>query len=116
MTLCSIDDIFYKDIIPKTLEFMDRHCIRAVAHHPHTPTQNLRRAREAILKAAISLEGRIAAEHGIGIVKRDMIGWNLDAATLALMQQIKALIDPNGILNPGKLFPSALTCGRHAGS
>ncbi len=77
-----------------------------------TPPQNLHNAREAILKATVSLEGRIAAEHGIGYVKRNQIGWNLDENTLALMQRIKSLLDPNGILNPGKIFPSAITCGR----
>jgi glycolate oxidase len=76
------------------------------------PPENLPRAREAILRAAIALEGRIAAEHGIGLVKRNQIGWNLDESTLALMQRIKGLLDPKGILNPGKMFPSTITCGR----
>ncbi|MFO7714548.1 FAD-binding oxidoreductase [Desulfosarcina sp.] len=76
------------------------------------PPENLSQAREAILRATIALEGRIAAEHGIGLVKRNQIGWNLDERTLALMQRIKGLLDPNGILNPGKMFPSTVTCGR----
>ena len=56
------------------------------------------------------MEGRIAAEHGIGMLKRDEIGWNLDDNTLALMRRIKQLLDPHGILNPGKIFPSTLAC------
>jgi FAD/FMN-containing dehydrogenase len=75
-----------------------------------TPPEHLIRAREAVLKAAIALEGRIAAEHGIGLLKRNKIGWNLDEATLSLMHRIKSLLDPNGILNPGKIFPSSSSC------
>ncbi|BBO92177.1 FAD-binding oxidoreductase [Desulfosarcina ovata] len=79
-------------------------------HDKNTPHEALTQARAAILKDAIALEGRIAAEHGIGLIKRNQIGWNLDAPTLNLMRQIKGLLDPNGILNPGKVFPSTLTC------
>jgi len=75
-----------------------------------TPPENLTRAREAVLKAAVALEGRIAAEHGIGMLKRNKIGWNLDTDTLSLMRRIKKLLDPNGILNPGKIFPSSASC------
>lgn len=75
-----------------------------------TPHDNIIRARMEVLREAVAMEGRIAAEHGIGFIKRDKIGWNIDASTLTLMQNIKQLIDPNGILNPGKIFPSNLAC------
>ncbi len=65
------------------------------------------KTRNLILKEVVALEGRIAAEHGIGSVKREKIGWNLDSPTLELMQEIKGLLDPNGILNPDKIFPSS---------
>ncbi|HSO20242.1 MAG TPA: FAD-linked oxidase C-terminal domain-containing protein [Desulfosarcina sp.] len=81
-----------------------------LAEDDRTPPGNLARAREAVLKAAVAMEGRIAAEHGIGMLKRDEIGWNLDDNTLALMRRIKRLLDPHGILNPGKIFPSTLAC------
>jgi len=47
--------------------------------------EHLAKAREAVLKTTVALEGRIAAEHGIGMLKRNKIGWNLDEATLSLM-------------------------------
>lgn len=58
----------------------------------------------AILKEAVSLEGRIAAEHGIGLVKSAKIGLNIDPPTLDLMKNLKRMVDPNNILNPGKIF------------
>ena len=87
--------------------------ISIAAQDESTPPENMHRAREAILKATVALEGRIAAEHGIGFAKRNQIGWNLDENTLGLMQRIKGLLDPHGILNPGKMFPSSTTCGSH---
>lgn len=75
-----------------------------------TADENIHRARREILQKAVAMEGRIAAEHGIGFIKRDKIGWNLDANTIDLMQNIKRLIDPHGILNPGKIFPSTIAC------
>ena len=49
--------------------------------------------------------GSISAEHGIGIEKRDYLGYSRSDAEIALMRSIKTLFDPNNILNPGKLFP-----------
>ena len=61
--------------------------------------------KEAIFSHTIQLGGRIAAEHGIGILKKEYLGLNLDSATLGLAMQIKKMLDPKGILNPGKVFP-----------
>ncbi|GJM37837.1 MAG: oxidoreductase [Acidimicrobiales bacterium] len=58
----------------------------------------------AILAAGMALGGTISAEHGIGIAKRDYVQKLEDPAKLALMQRIKDAFDPNGILNPGKVF------------
>ena len=50
-------------------------------------------------------EGSFSAEHGIGRLKPYMMtGWR-GGAELRLMQQIKAALDPEGIMNPGKLLP-----------
>ncbi len=58
----------------------------------------------AILSAGMDLGGTISAEHGIGIAKRAYVQKLEDPAKLALMQRIKDAFDPNGILNPGKVF------------
>lgn len=51
--------------------------------------------------------GSISAEHGIGQMKRDELGRLGDPASLALMRAVKQAIDPQGLMNPGKLVPQA---------
>lgn len=48
--------------------------------------------------------GSISAEHGIGTLKRDYLGYSRSAAELAVMRNLKRGLDPDGILNPGKLL------------
>ncbi|MFJ4383030.1 FAD-binding oxidoreductase [Pseudomonas sp. NPDC089408] len=50
--------------------------------------------------------GSISAEHGVGMTKRDYLGYSRSPAEIACMKAIKAVFDPNGIMNPGKIFPS----------
>jgi glycolate dehydrogenase FAD-linked subunit len=58
----------------------------------------------AILAAGMQLGGAISAEHGIGLAKRSYVEALEDPNKLALMARIKTAFDPNGILNPGKIF------------
>jgi FAD/FMN-containing dehydrogenase len=48
--------------------------------------------------------GSISAEHGIGVMKRDLLPSVKDPVALDLMRSLKAMLDPNGILNPGKVL------------
>ena len=48
--------------------------------------------------------GSISAEHGIGLVKKPYLGCTRSAAEIALMRGVRQVFDPNGIMNPGKLF------------
>jgi FAD/FMN-containing dehydrogenase len=51
--------------------------------------------------------GSISAEHGIGQLKRDELGRLGDPVQLRLMRAVKQALDPQGLLNPGKLVPLA---------
>ena len=57
-----------------------------------------------VFRAAVGLQGSISGEHGIGTAKARFLSLELDAATISAMQRVKAAFDPNGILNPGKIF------------
>lgn len=59
----------------------------------------------AVFDKVLALRGTLSGEHGVGIEKREFITKEKDADTILLMKQIKAQFDPNGILNPGKIFP-----------
>jgi D-lactate dehydrogenase len=54
---------------------------------------------------ALTLNGTLTGEHGVGLEKRDFVDRELDANSLELMRNIKRQFDPNGILNPDKMFP-----------
>jgi glycolate oxidase len=58
-----------------------------------------------ILRAAVALVGTITGEHGVGLAKRDFLELEQGREVVALERRLKALFDPLGILNPGKIFP-----------
>lgn len=65
----------------------------------------VRRARaafDAVLDLSLRLGGTIAAEHGVGTLKRAHLSKELDPVQLELQHRMKATFDPDGILNPGK--------------
>jgi glycolate oxidase len=57
-----------------------------------------------IFKLTVSLGGTLSGEHGIGIAKKPYMPIATRDANLSLMRGIKKVFDPNGILNPGKIF------------
>ena len=66
------------------------------------------RAKEAerfLFTRVVALEGSISGEHGIGFSKAAYLPIELSSDEIALMKRVKAAFDPNGILNPGKMFP-----------
>ncbi len=58
-----------------------------------------------VFALTLSLGGTLSGEHGIGLAKRDFMPQAVTPPTLDLMRQLKAVFDPDGILNPGKLLP-----------
>lgn len=65
------------------------------------------RARKCVAETfqlSVDLGGTISGEHGIGYVKSQYLQYAIDGPTLEIMKAIKNVFDPNGILNPGKMF------------
>jgi glycolate oxidase len=62
-----------------------------------------------IFELTVSLKGTLSGEHGIGYVQKNYMDIAFSATQLALMKGIKDTFDPNGILNPGKIFPDNFT-------
>lgn len=71
-------------------------------------TARAEKAAEAVMRAAVELGGSLSGEHGIGTTKSKFLSLELNPQALELMKSLKALLDPRGILNPGKIFPA--TC------
>ena len=60
---------------------------------------------DEVFDLVLDLDGTLSGEHGVGIEKRDFVDREIEPVTLALMKRIKNNFDPNGILNPDKMFP-----------
>jgi glycolate oxidase len=62
-------------------------------------------AIKEVFQAALELGGTMSGEHGVGLAKQPYITLELSSVQIAAMQAIKKALDPNNILNPGKMFP-----------
>ena len=65
-------------------------------------------AADALFRRAVALGGTLTGEHGVGLLKRQWMIDELGQQVWDLQWNIKKLFDPNGILNPGKVFDPAL--------
>ncbi len=63
-----------------------------------------------ILKLCVEVGGVLTGEHGVGVEKRDLMGVMFNEADLAQQQRVKCAFDPDGLLNPGKMFPVLHRC------
>ncbi|MBX3553269.1 MAG: hydroxyacid dehydrogenase, partial [Pseudolabrys sp.] len=59
---------------------------------------------KVVFDIVLSLNGSISAEHGVGVMKRDLLPSIKDKTAIEVMRAIKRTLDPNGILNPGKVL------------
>jgi glycolate oxidase len=57
-----------------------------------------------VLRASVDLGGTITGEHGVGYTKREFLEYEQGRELVALQRRLKAVFDPLGILNPGKIF------------
>jgi glycolate oxidase len=79
--------------------------------------KRVRKAFDEIYDETIKLGGTITGEHGIGLEKMGFLEKMIDIPTLDMMQKIKKTLDPNNVLNPGKIFSLSPKCeGKLAGA
>jgi glycolate oxidase len=69
-----------------------------------------------MMRACIAVGGSITGEHGVGIEKMDFMPLMFSDADLDAMLKLKAVFNPDGRMNPGKIFPTSRACGEVASS
>lgn len=67
----------------------------------------VQRATGEIFHTAVDLGGTLSGEHGVGVLKLPYLEMAIGKLAIEVQQGIKGLLDPKGILNPGKKFPAA---------
>jgi glycolate oxidase len=65
--------------------------------------EKMERVEADLFRLAVSLGGTLTGEHGIGLSKANYMTLEHDPVEMALMQRIKRTVDPNNIMNPGKM-------------
>jgi glycolate oxidase len=68
------------------------------------------KAFEEIFKVTMDMGGTITGEHGVGLAKKSFLQEWMDPGALEMMKTLKAMFDPNNILNPGKIFDLSPKC------
>lgn len=58
-----------------------------------------------LMRATLEFGGTITGEHGVGLAKKPYLPWEQGEGVISLQKQLKAVFDPRGLLNPGKIFP-----------
>jgi glycolate oxidase len=73
---------------------------RAIEGHEEKAETAIRQ----IFAKTLELGGTMSGEHGVGVTKAPYLPMELDPAAVAYMKAVKRALDPNNILNPGKIF------------
>ena len=114
------------EVLNRTAEMSDRYGLRLanVFHagdgnlHPlilydaNVPGE-LEKAEEfgaEILKLCVEVGGVLTGEHGVGVEKRDLMGEMFSEDDMKQQQRVKCAFDPDGLLNPGKVYPTLHRC------
>jgi len=66
--------------------------------------ERVEHAMQEIFDYALKLGGTITGEHGVGVAKKKFLPGAIGDASLGLMRQLKRTLDPDNLLNPGKIF------------
>src|SRR5437667_86181 len=74
------------------------------------PIERVMEASAEILKLAIDAGGALSGEHGIGLEKNHFMFWVFGPADLEAQRRARDAFDPDGMMNPGKVFPGGDAC------
>ncbi|KAI9324814.1 hypothetical protein DFJ73DRAFT_871406 [Zopfochytrium polystomum] len=80
------------------------HCFLLVKAGDAAEAAAAERVRDRLGALALSMDGTVTGEHGIGLGKRRLLEDEAGPEAMALMRRLKVALDPNNILNPGKVF------------
>ena len=59
---------------------------------------------KCVYEPLVAIDGSVSAEHGVGLEKKPYLSLSRSSEEIDLMRRLKSSLDPNGILNPGKIF------------
>ena len=87
-------------------------CTRSLCTMPEKPgdLETTEALAADILRLCVEVGGVLSGEHGIGVEKRDLMGVMFTEDDMKQQQRIKCAFDPDGLLNPGKVFPLLHRC------
>jgi D-lactate dehydrogenase (cytochrome) len=84
------------------------HVLLTADPNDHAAIQKLEDFHSRLVKRSLSLEGTCTGEHGIGVGKIDYLISELGREAVDVMSTIKTALDPNGIMNPGKIIADSV--------
>ncbi|KAI5616191.1 putative D-lactate dehydrogenase, mitochondrial, partial [Silurus asotus] len=80
------------------------HCIMVLNPDDPDEVQRVHEFTDRLARRALSVDGTCTGEHGVGLGKRNLLQEELCPHTMEVMHGIKATLDPNNIMNPGKIL------------
>ncbi|MBV97994.1 putative D-lactate dehydrogenase, mitochondrial, partial [Eschrichtius robustus] len=80
------------------------HCILVVDPEDHEELLRVKAFAEQLVRRALALHGTCTGEHGIGLGKRLLLQEEVGTVGIETMRQLKATLDPRGLMNPGKVL------------
>ncbi|TKR60238.1 hypothetical protein L596_027516 [Steinernema carpocapsae] len=80
------------------------HCIFPTNEDDENEVHEVQRLSDNVVKRALAVGGTCTGEHGIGMGKKKYMKPEFGATTLGVMKTLKGSLDPNSIMNPGKVF------------
>jgi glycolate oxidase len=75
-------------------------------------TERVIRAGEDMLRTCVEAGGTITGEHGVGFEKNNYMPWIYSTTDLGAMRRLKEIFDPEGLMNPWKVFPTPVSCAQ----